>query len=366
MTARVYLHIGLPKTGTTYLQRILWSHRAQLREQGVVLPGSGHREHLWAALDVQERPGLAKRHADAPGAFGRLCAELESDQAPVGLITHEFFCGATAAQAVRAVERLAPAEVHVVITARHALGMLTAGWQELVKNGSVLTPRQAAAPRRTSDFSWQTWDLRGVLERWGTALPAERLHVAAMSGHGAPAAEHWAHFASVIGIGDDIAAPSATANASLGVVQVELLRRLNADLGDFHSAFDRGQWIRGYLAEGHLADQEGDPFGLDDDLVEECRRRSDAAVALLRERGIHVVGDPGDLRVPATLPPARSLDSVTPEELLGAASALVASMLAETREGTREGTRDGAEPPVQAAPVGLLAGVRREWARRRR
>ena len=40
MAERVYLHVGLPKTATTYLQTILWANREVLEEQGVRLPGS--------------------------------------------------------------------------------------------------------------------------------------------------------------------------------------------------------------------------------------------------------------------------------------------------------------------------------------
>ena len=35
----LYLHIGLPKTGTTYLQTILWQNRAALSAQAVLVPG---------------------------------------------------------------------------------------------------------------------------------------------------------------------------------------------------------------------------------------------------------------------------------------------------------------------------------------
>lgn len=366
MVARVYLHIGLPKTGTTYLQEILWSHRDELRAEGIVLPGRGHRDHLWAALDIQERPNLAKRHADAPGTWERLCAELDRESAETGVITHEFFCGATAEQAARAVERLAPAEVHVVVTARHALGMLTAGWQELVKNGSVITPREAAAPRRRSEFSWRTWDLGGVLERWGAAVPPEQIHVVTMPGSGAAADEHWVNFSSVLGVRGEFAPPREAANSSLGVVQVELLRRLNADLGDFHSALDRGEWIRGYLAERHLSAQPAERFGLDEELIDECRRRSDAALDLLRARAIHVVGDIDSLRVPTTLPAARSIESVTSEELLSAASALVASMLTETRAAAASApTASGVSAAESSSGDGILAGVRRGLMRRK-
>ena len=40
---RVFLHIGEPKTGTTFLQQVMWSNRAELAAQGVVLPG--HHGH---------------------------------------------------------------------------------------------------------------------------------------------------------------------------------------------------------------------------------------------------------------------------------------------------------------------------------
>ncbi len=38
MTRRAFVHIGLPKTGTTYLQAVLAHHRDALRESGVLYP----------------------------------------------------------------------------------------------------------------------------------------------------------------------------------------------------------------------------------------------------------------------------------------------------------------------------------------
>ena len=110
MADRVFLHIGLPKTGTTYLQGVLWAHRDQVRRDGVLLPGAGHREHLWAALDAQDRKHLERRGPRARGAWGRLRDELNSANG-TGLVTHEFFCGASREQAERVIADLAPAEV---------------------------------------------------------------------------------------------------------------------------------------------------------------------------------------------------------------------------------------------------------------
>jgi hypothetical protein len=348
---RVFLHIGLPKTGTTYLQGVLWDNRDLVRRDGVVLPGSGHRDHLWAALDVQGRKNLRRRGPKAKGAWGRLRDELAGSDA-TGLITHEFFCGASRAQAERVVAELQPAEVHVVVTARHAAGMLAAGWQEMVKNGG--TERLDEIPQKKgagSEFSWRTWDLHGVLKRWGETVPPERVHVLPMPRKGEPPDRHWRNFAGVVGLTSEYPLPDRAANQSLGVVQVELLRRVNAHLSGFKGPTDRGRWIRGYLAEEQLARQPGEPFGLTEALVDECRQRSRRAVRLVRRRGYHVVGDVEALLVPDDLPVQRAVTSVTDAELLDAAGDLIAVMLADVRELSVGTTGRRARRSARTAPT---------------
>ena len=56
MVERVFVHIGLPKTATSYLQTIIWSNRDRLRQAGVVVPGSRRADHLWASREVREDP----------------------------------------------------------------------------------------------------------------------------------------------------------------------------------------------------------------------------------------------------------------------------------------------------------------------
>lgn len=363
MVERVFLHIGLPKTGTTYLQQILWENRDALAADGVTLPGSGHREHLWAALDVQQRPNLADRHPDAPGSWERLCSELDRVSG-TGLITHEFFCGASQEQAAAAIDRLRPARVEIIVTARHTAGMLAAGWQEKVKNGGRATPHQAAATaRRHDEFSWRTWDLGEVLQRWAATLPADCVHVVPMPGKGAAPSQHWDNLASVLGLRGHYPLPEQAANQSLGAVQVELLRRINEHLGDFHSSFDRGQWIRGYLAEKHLVAQQGERFGLDDDLVQECRERSRRAVDLIRERGFDVVGDLDSLLVPDQLPAQRDLGTVTDAELVDSATRLVAAMLSDVREDSKRLARWKRKAAAAAQRRGVAGWLRRLQSR---
>lgn len=333
--ARVFLHIGLPKTGTTYLQQVLWSNRKQLVAGGIFLPGFGHREHLWAALDLRERPRLAKRDPRAPGSWRRLVDEAGTQGRDV-LITHEFFCGASPGQAQRAIAAFPDSEVHLLVTARDAAGIALAGWQESVKNGgrtdleAVLDGARASGP----EFSMRNWDLVGVLERWTEGMPPERVHVLPMPGPGQPRDLHWRHFAGVLGVDpDDFEAPAAAANPALGITQIELLRRVNEHLPNY-SALERGTWIRGYLAEDLLARQEGVRARMPDERRAAFLERDRRAIELIQARGFDVVGDLARLQGREPGPHDRLPTDVSADEIVESAARLVAAIVADVRAST--------------------------------
>jgi len=56
---RVFLHVGEPKTGTTFLQQVMWRNRSELAAQGVVLPGHHPQDHYRASQDLRGIPKLA-------------------------------------------------------------------------------------------------------------------------------------------------------------------------------------------------------------------------------------------------------------------------------------------------------------------
>src|SRR4051812_26905153 len=178
MAAKVFLHIGLPKTGTSYLQSVLWSHREALRRRDVLLPGVEKRDHLWASCVVREDPQIANRHALAETSWARLVEEISAWPGDA-VVSHEFFSSATAEQAHAAVADLAPAQVHIVVTARDTLDLFVSGWQEAIKNKETVALRDFCTA--TSDdpvvvWDWRALDLGLVLERW-SAVPAEQIHV---------------------------------------------------------------------------------------------------------------------------------------------------------------------------------------------
>ncbi|MEZ5096671.1 MAG: hypothetical protein R2731_11480 [Nocardioides sp.] len=236
MTRRVWLHIGLPKTGTTYLQDALWANQAVLRERGVVLPGRHRRRHLLASLDVREDPGLAKRPGDVAHPWQDLVDEvLAPGSADLdALVSHEFFASASPDQVRRVVASFPDAEVHVVLTARSMVDLGISRWQEWVKNGGRqdIDSYPVERPYTPADsWGWASFDLADVLDRWGSVLPHERVHVLPVAAGGSDPTQLWVRFLGVLGLEPaGLDAPEQAANTSLGVVEVELLRRVNGEL----------------------------------------------------------------------------------------------------------------------------------------
>jgi hypothetical protein len=337
MAAKVFLHLGLPKTGTTYLQTVMWADRERMRSQGVLLPGRERRDHLWSTRIIREDPNLPTYEERVRESWEVVKAEIAAwDE--TALISHEFFAGAAPEQAARMVAELAPAEVHLVVTAREPVGLYSGGWQESLKNRDARTMPEFAeaevSENPMSVWNWRTLDVRLVLERWAPTVAAERVHVLPLPRPGAPRELLWQRFAGLVGLDPGSFDLSPTfPNESMGVVEAETLRRVNLHLKDedFERPFDRGVYIRTFLADERLATRGGEKYWPTEAILAECRARAVAAVEHIEASGYDVIGDVRDLLVPDTLEPRRSVDSVTDDEVAEVAVELVGRMLHDVR-----------------------------------
>jgi hypothetical protein len=301
---RVFLHVGSPKTGTTFLQNVLWSQRERAREQGLLLPLGRFHDHFLATLDVRGLAGRDPHPPQAVGSWDRVAAEALDWPGSV-LISHELFAGATGEQASRAVASLTGrAEVHVVVTARDLVRQLTAEWQEHVKHRSTRTLAEFVKDvrddtDRTSWF-WRVQDFAGVAQRWGADLPASRVHVVTVPPSGGRADLLWERFAGLLGLDPGSFDTAASrSNTSLGVEQAELLRRVNVALGDrLPMPGPYPAVVKDVLAHQLLADRRGTPIRLTADDVDRAVDSSRAIADRLTAMGVDVVGDLDEL-VPA-------------------------------------------------------------------
>jgi hypothetical protein len=301
MTRRAYLHVGSPKTGTTFLQQVLWTQRDLAREQGLLLPLDRSASHYFACLDARGLAAAPHLPDYAVGSWSRL-VELARAWPGNVLVTHELFAPATAEQAQRAIASLADEfEVHVVLTARDLVRQIPAEWQQHLKSRAVMTlPDFVAGVRRDvsrQEWFWTVQDFAGVLRRWGSTLPPSQVHLVTVPPASSPPAALWERFASVVGLEpDSFRLDGFRANTSLGVEQAELLRLVNAELGDrlpkpgpYHSV------VILVLAHRILVQRRGRPLRLTPEDREFAAAQSRDLAADLEALGVEVVGDLADL-----------------------------------------------------------------------
>jgi len=317
----VYIHVGLPKTGTTYLQAALQAAQKDLAAHGVLYPGDDHlfqRHGFWDLLGRRLR-GVDQPHV--PGSWQRLVETVNAWEGPSVVLSEEFLVNARP----RAVRRIAtafePAEVHVVVTVRDLDRVIGSMWQQEVSKGRTFTLAEYVYAVRDPDSGsatagvafWLRHDASRVLTAWGRQVPASRTHVVVVPPVGSPASALLERFAAAIGLRDGVATwPDVPQhNTSIGLAETEMLRRLNVGLG---GRLNERQYLRMVntvlkpalraTATGHRPDRgsarAGSPGGitLPAEHADWVRERSRQMADQIRRSGAEVVGSPDDLVPP--------------------------------------------------------------------
>jgi hypothetical protein len=304
---RAFLHVGLPKTGTSYLQSLVWANLPGLRSQGlVVVPDPGSPASARGSTQVMHalRGQLVPGH-DAESAaevLARFTAEVAAAGDADVLLTQEQLAGCTRAQVRTLLDALAGREVHVLVTARAVSRQVPSAWQERVKSRSTIgyadfvdAARDRTEPARGF---WRNQDLADVLARWGEQLPPEQVHVVTVPGQDAGRDELARRYCGVLGVdAARLELDQARSNSSLGFTQAELLRRVNLALGDrlARPRLGYARVARWYLTEKFLLPQGGQPPLLPQSAEAWCRTLSQEWIDGIREAGYAVSGDLADL-----------------------------------------------------------------------
>lgn len=333
MSRVVYLHVGAPKTGTTYLQDRLGANADSLAQHGIHFPrGPLGRDpgltHFRAALDLLGQDwGGPSGHAE--GYWDSLMRKVRRTRGSV-IISHEILSAAPADKVARAMADLEGSDVHVVFSARDLARQFPAFWQESIKQGRRWTFKKflERAQNDSSIFFWRSQSLPSVLGRWGTGLEPDHIHLVTVPQSGSPELL-WQRFCSVFGI-DPAWAPkeSTKANPSMGIAETALIRRLNRrlatnGLSDHHHA----TLVREILVHQNLAHREGRKATLPPDLYPWVQELTEGWIEWVEGAGVDVVGDLDELRPVAPPENARWLNPDKPAQgkvITAALEALVA------------------------------------------
>ncbi len=338
------LHVGLPKTGTTYLQALLAANRDRLRAAGVLYPFVHPGAMFHGAVEIRgSHAKFGLKASDVAGTWETLCERAHEHEGTT-ILSHEVLAGATRQQIRTALEPLSGIEVHVVVTARDLGRQAVAHWQEEVKLGATYSfaefeeteLRADTGPGTSKDDGgsrphfWHAQDFSDCLRRWSGNMAAGRGHLVVLPRPGVSPEELWTRFASTAGVDPAVleAVPSQPANQSLGVAEIALLREVNALLEDRMDTRTYNQLVKRDYAEGVLAKRPGPRPRTPHDLGEVLDEATATWVAQIEEAECVVHGDLDDLTPVLAEPDDPRPDDV---ELGEDPAAVVAKLLPEER-----------------------------------
>ena len=258
----VVLHVGLMKSGTTFVQTTLFDNKPILAEQGVLVPGKG-----WG-----QQSGAVKHMLAARGEVGERWAGLAREIAsgpPRSVVSMEFLGIARPSVRRRVVQSLRPARVEVVCTVRDLNRSLAAMWQETLQNGRWWTwadylagaeqarPDLGREPETLAGKSfWRQQDAVRVCQAW--LRQADQVTVVTVPRPGAPPRELLERFAEAAGLDATPLSLARPANESLGAASALALRALNESLAERGLEFPAGQILRKkVIAKQILASRRG-------------------------------------------------------------------------------------------------------------
>jgi hypothetical protein len=304
----LYLHIGLSKTGTTYLQQALWESREALRQAGVLYPGDHPASQRQAVWDLLGRRLRGVKQPQLDGAWRRLAKDVTSWPGHKVIISEEFLVHARPHHLRRIHREFRRYTLHVVVTVRDLERTIQSMWQqELVIGQAWSLPEYVAAvrdpeagPTTAAVRFWLRFDLSRILTTWQRLVPADHIHVVIVPPSGAPPEVLPTRFAEAVNLGAQVLQlPEEPANTSMGTVEAELLRRLNPYLSG-----RLNQRSRHYLIERVIRPslKVSARLRLPDTDLGWIRKRAADQADMLSESAYHVVGDTADL-----VPPDRDL-----------------------------------------------------------
>jgi hypothetical protein len=314
----VFVHVGLPKTGTTYIQEAIWGSLDRLSAAGFFVPGDTHVAQRRAVWDLIGRRLQGSDQPLVTGSWKELTRAVGNARESRVLLSEEFLVNARRRHVRAFVRDLGPARLHVVVTVRDVACALASWWQFEVSQGATWSWSEFLDAVRDVDTGpptagvgfWLRYDLRNVLETWSAAVPDENVHVVVLPRTGAPPTRLLELFAEAVGIEPrTLRTPASTSNVSLGATATEVLRRLNrewsARLTEQQHLRLVSHGIKPYLRREHRESIRFPPatHGW-------LNQYSQELVEHLDSRDFHVVGDPGDL-----IPRAADLDGVDPDDI---------------------------------------------------
>ena len=319
MASKIVLHIGLQKSGTTFLQHMLQDNSGALAKAGVLYPvpkdwDDGRRtvpNHEWSSYGLlgTEYPWVPEERASrAAPAWDALLKQVRAWPSTV-LLSAEALSVIRANAVRRLLDSLGVDDVEVVITARSLGRAMPSLWQQHIRNGRstsfesylgrLAAHRDKGRDHVEADLDahiWRAFTLSGLVQRWSDA-GAKRVSV--VTSPGKPPELLLERFVQAAGLPDLVHVPVADRRAHTGFTASEtlVLASLNAAMRDHSWPGPKADRLRQIVTERFQArEQRGGKLAVPPDWRPRVADWSKADLTALQATDARIVGAVEDLR----------------------------------------------------------------------
>jgi hypothetical protein len=304
---RLYLHVGTGKSGTSALQTAVRDSAPALSAAGLGAPITGRSELMrrllgplgWRPdsgfsqrIDVERIRRIRSAFRRTPGDRLFLSCEDLAEAGPEPI------------RVLREVLDEAELDVRPIVSGRSWARQIPSDYQQLVQAGLAVSYQdfldQVRARSGTAgERFWRRQSLPEVAANWAAASADGTVDVVCVPTHGEDPEALYRLFAEIVGFSvSDLTIRGGALNPAFGVVEVELLRRVNALVKDRLPSYAddyRPAVRRPLLRQRVLTRSASARLELPPEALGWVRARGEQDVTALRAGGHRLHGDPGVL-----------------------------------------------------------------------
>jgi hypothetical protein len=219
------IHIGMPKTGTKYLQDSFCRNRSEMQAEGVYYPTD-----FWPALHIFAHHELFKQLESAPSQrLEQIFASLNASGSEKVLLSCEGFIGLHKDKIEILKELIGPRETQIVFYARRWSDWIPSQWQQIVKQGAKETFAEMYARTLATAHGDMGINYIHILDKFSSVFGYHSIQIVSYSDLVDNEIDLFEHFAqNILGWDYRNQRSSERVHESMGPFLAELMRCLNA------------------------------------------------------------------------------------------------------------------------------------------
>jgi hypothetical protein len=375
----VFLHIGAPKTGTTYLQDMLWANKDVLERAGVLVPGHYRYARVPAIRDFLKWDPTGTE--PPPHRWRRLTREINRWRGRSAVLSQEFMCRMTDVQTHALVESFGNTSVHGILAVRDISRLVPAQWQTLMRSrkgwrladfaAAVAGVSQHPQAEQMNELFWRRHDYPTILQRWIAEVGKSNVIVMTVPQSGSDPGELWRRLCVALDVDASTTASAEPTHESLGAASAELMRQLNQHKtvrAMSQPSYQRS--VNTAISRRGLVDRrDKEPrLTMPPEHADWAARVADEHIAMITDLGVRVIGDLEDLRPVPSSTQHVVPDELTTAELLSASIDGLAGLVAEhaklTHADEAAPVPGGRSGHADATGAGRVKRLKAAWRRR--